>query len=87
MLERESARVGEERSSRKQPLSDREAKELLRAVDRVVVARGRSVRELAARDARLADLKGPTGNFRAPMLVQGRTLLVGFHPETLSTLL
>jgi hypothetical protein len=35
------------------------------------------------RQATLDDLRGPTGNFRAPMVRIGRRLLVGFHEETL----
>ena len=46
------------------------------AIDRGVGA----VRD--AGDARLDDLRGPTGNFRAPILKVGRRLLVGFHEET-----
>ncbi len=87
MLERAEAGVEQERSSRKEPLSDREARELLAGVERVLVARGRKLEELAAARARPSDLKGPTGNYRAPMLVRGRTLLVGFHPEALEDLL
>jgi hypothetical protein len=36
-----------------------------------------------AKDAALDDLRGPTGNFRAPMIRIGRRLLVGFHEESL----
>ncbi len=87
MLERAKAEVGEERSSRKSPLSDREARELLARVERVLVARGRKTEELTAARARPADLKGPTGSYRAPMVVRGGTLLVGFNPEALEGLL
>ncbi|MEM7351525.1 MAG: hypothetical protein AAF657_12005 [Acidobacteriota bacterium] len=87
MLERHSAAVGEERNSRKQPLADDEAQQLINDVDLVHVARGKKVRQLASGDASPDDLKGPTGNYRAPMIRSGQDLLVGFHPETLEGLL
>ncbi len=83
MLERTKTRVAKERPSRKEPLSDAEARALLASVSEVVVAKGKSVRTLAAKDARLDDLRGPTGNFRAPIVKVGRRLLVGYHEETL----
>lgn len=75
-----------ERSTR-QPLSDVEVRQLLAGVDRVVLARGRRAESRAAAEVTPDDLRGPTGNFRAPMLRRGRTLLVGFHPESLAELL
>ncbi len=87
MLASRATKVAEERSSRKAPLTDREARGLLSEVDRVIVARGRSVRELAAAEASLADLKGPTGKYRAPMILRDRTLLVGWNQDGLERLL
>lgn len=87
MLEATATKVAEERSSRKEPLSDAEARALLAAVDEVLVARGKEIECKTARQARLADLKGPTGNYRAPLVRRGRTLLVGFHAESLAELL
>lgn len=72
-----------ERPSRKEPLTDADAKALLAAVSEVLVAKGKSVRRVAAKEATLDDLRGPTGNYRAPLLKFGRRLLVGFHEETL----
>ncbi len=86
MLDDHGTAVAEERNSRKQPLADDEARRLLSEVDQVLVARGKKVREIAAAEASLDDLKGPTGNYRAPMIRAGRQLLVGFHPETLERL-
>jgi hypothetical protein len=68
-------------------MTDADVKELLIAVDEVVIAKGKKVVTLAAKEATLDGLKGPTGNYRAPMLRVGRKLLVGFHPETLEALL
>jgi hypothetical protein len=87
VLEKTKARVSEERSSRAAPMQDADVRALLASVDEVVVARGKKAVAAAAKAVSLDDLKGPTGNYRAPMLRVGRRLLVGFHPETLSTLL
>lgn len=86
MLTEKQAIVAEERST-KQPLSTAEVKALLAEVETVVIARGRKVERIPARKVKPADLKGPTGGFRAPMLQRGRTLLVGFHPDSLAALL
>ena len=87
MLDRRAAKVLEERNSRKQPLSEDEARRLIESVDKVFVGRGRSAREIAAGEATPDELKGPTGNFRAPMIRSGKILLVGFHQPTLEGLL
>lgn len=87
MLEACDAKVGEERSARAQPLTDGEVRELLRGVSRVILARGTKVVELDAAAAKLADLKGPTGRYRAPMVRRAKTLLVGFNREALEGLL
>lgn len=68
-------------------MTDADVKALLASVDEVVIAKGKSSRTAVSRDVALDDLKGPTGNYRAPMLRVGRKLLVGFHPETLERLL
>ena len=52
-----------------------------------MIAKGKKATARAAREVGLDDLKGPTGNYRAPMLRVGRRLLVGFHPETRADLL
>jgi hypothetical protein len=83
VLDRKKTKVKEERASKKQPLRDAEAKELLRSVDEVVLSRGKAQRRLAAKEASLDDLRGPTGSFRAPMLKVGRRLLVGFSADAL----
>jgi hypothetical protein len=87
VLDRTKARITEERSSKSAPLTDADVKALLAAVDEVVVAKGKKVVTLAAKEATLDGLKGPTGNYRAPIVRVGRRLLVGFHPDTLETLL
>jgi hypothetical protein len=87
VLEKSKSDVGEERPSRSRPLTDADVKALLKEVDLVTLARGKSARTLPAREASLDDLRGPTGNFRAPMLRVGRRLLVGWHEESLRELL
>jgi hypothetical protein len=87
VLDRTKARITEERSSKSAPLTDADVKALLAAVDEVVVAKGKKVVTLAAKEATVDGLKGPTGNYRAPMVRVGKRLLVGFHPETLAALL
>ena len=87
MLEKSKSDVREERPSRSRPLTDADAKTLLKDVDVVTLARGKTARTLPAREVSLDDLRGPTGNFRAPMLRVGRRLLVGWHEESLRELL
>lgn len=87
VLDNHDAAVGEERNSRKEPLTDDDARALLGRVETVWVAKGKKIREVAASEATLDDMKGPTGNYRAPMIRAGKRLLVGFHPETLEALL
>lgn len=87
MLDEQEAEVADERNSRKQPLTDEEARALLAGVATVHVAKGKKIRALPAAKASLDDLKGPTGSYRAPIVRVGDDLLVGFHPETLAGLI
>jgi hypothetical protein len=87
VLDSSGAVVVDERSARTRPLTDGEARELLRGVRRVIVSRGTKTREIEAAAAKPGDLKGPTGSYRAPMVRRGRTLLVGFNREALERLL
>jgi arsenate reductase-like glutaredoxin family protein len=87
VLDARKVAVREERISKKEPLSDAGARALLKSVSEVVIAKGKSTRRLRSSEARLADLRGPTGNFRAPMVRKGRTLLVGFSADALDELI
>ncbi|MCP4664363.1 MAG: hypothetical protein GY856_53955 [bacterium] len=87
MLEETDWSVAEERSSRKDPFTDAEVRDLLRSVDTVVVAKGKRMATHPASETELDALKGPTGNYRAPMVRKGSTLLVGFHADALEELL
>ena len=87
MLAKTKTRVASERSSRSQPLTDSEVMALLKKVDTVIVARGSKIETIEGRAAQPSDLTGPTGNYRAPMLRKGKTLLVGFNAAALESLL
>jgi len=85
VLRGRKVKVREERSAR-QAMSEAEVLDLIAGVDEVWIARGRKVEKVAAQAARPDDLRGPTGNFRAPMLRRGRRLLVGFHAASVEEL-
>ena len=86
MFDETGATIAEERSATKAPLTDDDVRELLAAAERVVVARGRSRRDLNPGETELDVLKGPTGKYRAPIVLAGGTLLVGFSAEALAEL-
>lgn len=86
MLENSGVTIAKERSATKAPLADDDVRELLAAAERVVIARGRSRRDLDPAQTDLDALKGPTGKYRAPILLAGGTLLVGFNAEALAGL-
>lgn len=86
MFDETGARIAEERSATKAPLTDDDVRALLSAAERVVVAKGRSRRDLDPGETELDALKGPTGKYRAPIVLVGTTLLVGFNAEALAEL-
>ena len=61
---------------------------MLEGMTKMFVAKGKKVTEVDLKkdrpdDAALTKLMlGPTGNLRAPTIKVGKTVLVGFHPET-----
>jgi hypothetical protein len=73
--------ASKERRGRDQALA------LVKAADRVMVARGKKVTSFDMKsnppddETLLLHLLGPTGNLRAPTLRRGKTLLVGFSDE------
>lgn len=87
MLDAGKVTVDVLRLSRKEPLSDDDARALLSSVDEVIVARGKTTRTLTAAEASVDDLRGNSGGIRAPILRVGRRLLVGFHEATLKDVL
>lgn len=64
-----------------------EAVALAQQVQKIIVAKGSKVITFDLKKAPppeetlLAHLLGPTGNLRAPTLLKGKTLLVGFNEE------
>lgn len=66
---------------------------LARKVRRVLSVRGKAVTALDLKQDRPEDdvlrakLLGPTGNLRAPCLIAGRTMIVGYHEETYAEVL
>ena len=85
MLRGRKVKVLEKRSARN-AMSEAEVQTLIEGVDEVWIARGKKVEKLPATAAKPDDLRGPTGNFRAPMLRRGRRLLVGFHAASVEEL-
>ena len=79
--------VREQVDARKTRLGEKDALALAERATRVVVAKGKKVRQFN-RDPKgydkaelLAAMLGPTGNLRAPTILRGKTLLVGFSEE------
>ena len=87
MLDKKKTTVREERQSRKEPMSDADARKLLDSVSEIVISRGNASRRLDRKEASLDDLRGNGGAFRAPMVKKGKTLLVGFNQEALERLI
>lgn len=60
--------------------------DILKGAKRVVTCRGKKVVEFdrktsAVEEELLKAALGPTGNLRAPTVVRGKTVIVGFHPD------
>jgi arsenate reductase-like glutaredoxin family protein len=87
VLQAQKVSVQEERAARKSPLSDDDARALLSQVERVTLTKGKNAQTFAASQVTLDQLRGPTGNFRAPMLRRGASLLVGFSEPALLSFL
>ena len=62
-----------------------DAKDLLDAASKLIVAKGKKVTEFKGANAKSEDavaaMLGPTGNLRAPTVKVGKTLLVGFNDD------
>ncbi len=86
-LESGSWKVAEQADAARDRKGRDEALVLARQASRVVVAKGKKVvtfdmkKEPPDDDTLAAHLLGPTGNLRAPTLMKGKTLLVGFNDE------
>lgn len=79
--------MSEEIDARKVRYGDSEALELLDGQSILLVAKGKKVTKVDLRkdrpeDAALVGLMlGPTGNLRAPTLIVGKKVIVGFNEE------
>ncbi len=61
------------------------AKAIVKAASRIIVAKGKKVREFPGGKATaevIEAMLGSTGNLRAPLIQRGKTVLVGFNDET-----
>jgi arsenate reductase-like glutaredoxin family protein len=64
-----------------------EALALAHGASRVLVAKGKKLisydmkKDAPADEELVKGIIGPSGNLRAPTIVVGKTMLVGFHPE------
>jgi len=65
-------------------LTDADVRALLSSADRVIIARGKSRRDVDPADVKLDDLKGRSGKYRAPIVLSAGTLLVGFNAEAIA---
>ena len=72
-------------------LSEQDARELMKAASKLHVAKGKKLRVFdagAKPDAEaVAAMLGPTGNLRAPTIVRGKTLIVGFNEDLYTKIL
>ena len=75
-----------ERSTSREPLTDEDVAGLLSRASRVLVARGKKVFEQPAAEVDLHDLRGRSGTYRAPIVLAGDTLIVGFNEEVMAGL-
>jgi arsenate reductase-like glutaredoxin family protein len=69
-------------------LGDKEARAIAKASSRVLVARGKSLRDFGGAGGEpkvdrelIPAMLGSTGNLRAPLIRVGKTAVVGFNPD------
>ena len=78
--------VKEETSASKK-LGAEKALELVKTASRIIVMKGKKIsdfdlkKDAPKKDELLAVMLGATGNLRAPTIVRGKTVLVGFNQE------
>lgn len=85
--------VESRQEARRERMDRRAALELARRADTIIAARGKKFVRIDMRNAPpdeatlLGVLLGPSGYLRAPAILAGRTLIVGFHEEAYAELL
>ena len=86
-LEERGLKASEVVDARKETLAKRETVILLRGTQRLVAMKGNTVHDWnLKKDPPIEKdlfgaIMGPTGNLRAPTLITGKTVLVGFNDE------
>ena len=73
-----------EKVSASRKLGEADAKKLIKSAKKVYVAKGKSLKEFDGGSAKkevVDSLLGATGNLRAPAIVVGDTLLIGFNED------
>ena len=74
-----------------QKLGETDAEELASKATKIVVFKGKKVTEFSGSKnldiENIQSMLGPTGNLRAPTLVSGKTILVGFNEEEFAKIL
>ena len=80
--------VKQEQNAKKATIKVAEALALARQANHIYAAKGKKVVHVDLKKEKPDDetltklIVGPSGNLRAPTLRKGKTLVVGFHPET-----
>ena len=74
-----------EKVSASRKLGSDRARELAKAASKIIVCKGKSVKRFAPKGKptreMVESMLGSTGNLRAPTLVIGKTVLVGYNDE------
>ncbi len=79
--------IKSEADAKKETKAREDALELINGVSKVVVGKGKKVthfdlkKESYSEEEILKAVLGPTGNLRAPTLLKGKTLIVGYNDE------
>ena len=82
-----SIAASSEVDARKERFDGEAALQLLKGKSLLIVAKGKSVKRVDLKKDRPDDesltamMLGPTGNLRAPTLVVGKTVLIGFNAD------
>jgi len=80
----------EEKESASRKLQATDAKKLLHGVELVWICKGKKVESYSLQSNSISSndivalILGPTGNLRAPTIITGKKLLVGFNEDTFS---
>ena len=74
-----------------QKLGQKDAEDLAAKATKIMVFKGKKITEFSGSNKldieNIHSMLGPTGNLRAPTLVSGKTVLVGFNEEEFAKVL